>query len=325
MQQILITWWCWFIGANFLNRYVTRYPNIKWINIDALTYAGKLSNIDNHVKQASNYVFIECDIRDVISLRKIYDNHTITDCIHFAAESHVDNSIVNPNIFLETNIIGTANLLNLHKEYKCKRFHYISTDEVYWDLPIEDKNIKFTEETTLEPHSPYSASKAAWDLLVQAYGKTYGIDYTISRCSNNYGPLQDQEKLIPRSLSLLFAGKPLQLYGNGGNIRDWIHVNDHNDGVWEIFTRAKTWSIYNLWWNNEKTNNQLAYLLCQMTGKDPNNYIQYITDRAWHDRRYAIDFSKMTKDFWRNPIISFEKGIQETVDRYNNIYSITIK
>lgn len=180
------------------------------------------------------------------ALREVYQNNTITDCIHFAAESHVDNSIKNPTLFLETNVVGTANLLNLHREFGCKRFHYISTDEVYGDLPLDRPDLKFTDSTPLHPHSPYSTSKAGGDMLVQAYGKTYGLDYTISRCSNNYGPHQDVEKLIPRSLQLLLHNKAIEIYGKGENIRDWIHVDDHNDGVWTIFTKARPQSIYNL-------------------------------------------------------------------------------
>ena len=218
---------------------MTRFPEIKRINCDALTYAGKQTNLDETIKASDNYFFIQCDIRDEKSLRTIYAENNIADCIHFAAESHVDNSIRDPNIFLETNILGTANLLNCHKEFGCQRFHYISTDEVYGDLPLDCPDLKFMHDTPLHPHSPYSTSKASGDMLVQAYGATYGIDYTISRCSNNYGPHQDIEKLIPRSISLLQDDKKIQLYGKGENIRDRIHVDDHNDGVWAIFTKAK--------------------------------------------------------------------------------------
>jgi len=317
-MTILITWWCGFIGSNFLNRYVLRYPDIHWINLDALTYAGKQENIDSIVKQSSNYTFVQCDIRDQGALRQVYKHYTITDCIHFAAESHVDNSIKNPTLFLETNVLGTANLLNYHKEFWCQRFHYISTDEVYGDLPLGQPDLKFTCDTPLHPHSPYSMSKAGGDMLVQAYGATYSIDYTISRCSNNYGPHQDQEKLIPRSLWLLLQDKPIQLYGKGENVRDRIHVDDHNDGVWTIFTKAESWSIYNLGWDSEKTNNDIALLLCGLVGKDSTRYIEYITDRLWHDRRYAIDYSKTTLELGWKPIIMFEEGMQQTIDWYIN-------
>jgi dTDP-glucose 4,6-dehydratase len=165
---------------------VLRFPDIQWINLDALTYVGKQENLNDTVKHADNYSFVHCDIRNINTLKEVYTNHAITDCIHFAAESHVDNSIKNPTLFLETNILGTANLLNLHKEFGCKRFHYISTDEVYGDLPLDRPELKFTDTTPLHPHSPYSTSKAGGDMLVQAYGKTYSLDYTISRCSNNY-------------------------------------------------------------------------------------------------------------------------------------------
>lgn len=315
-QTILITGWCWFIGSNFLNRYVPRYPDITWINLDALTYAGKQTNILPDIQLSQNYIFVQCDIRDINAVRKVYETYPITDCIHFAAESHVDNSIKNPTLFLETNIIGTANLLNCHRDFGCKRFHYISTDEVYGDLPLDRPDIKFLYDTPLHPHSPYSTSKAGGDMLVQAYGRTYGLDYTISRCSNNYGPNQDVEKLIPRSISLLQSGQQIQIYGKGENVRDWIHVDDHNDGVWTIFTKAPSWSIYNLGGNNEKTNNEIAQLLCHLMQKNPTDWITYVTDRPGHDRRYAIDYSKTTQDLGREPKIVFEKGLEETVKWY---------
>lgn len=316
MQTILVTWWCGFIGSNFLNRYVLRYPEITWINLDALTYAGKKENVSEEVQASNNYKFVQCDIRDVNALQNVYKTYPITDCIHFAAESHVDNSIKNPSLFLETNILWTANLLNMHKEFWCKRFHYVSTDEVYGDLPLDRLDLKFLEETPLHPHSPYSTSKASGDMLVQAYGKTYGIDYTISRCSNNYGQNQDLEKLIPRSIDLLKHNKPIELYGKWQNVRDWIYVDDHNDGVWTIFTKSQTQGIYNLWGNNEKTNNDIAHILCDLMWKDPKKYIVYVTDRPWHDRRYAIDYSKIKKELDRQPSTVFEEGIARTVQVY---------
>ncbi len=315
-QTILVTGWCWFIGSNFLNRYVTRHPEIHRINLDALTYAGKKENINTDTQSSQNYSFLECDIRNPEPLKTVYQTHNITDCIHFAAESHVDNSIKNPNIFLETNILGTANLLNCHKEFGCQRFHYISTDEVYGDLPLDRPDLKFTGNTPLYPHSPYSTSKAGGDMLVQAYGKTYGIDYTISRCSNNYWPNQDIEKLIPRCITLLQSNQKIQIYGKGENIRDRIHVDNHNDGVWKIFSAATAGSIYNLWGDSEKTNNEIAHILCKLMDKNPTDRIEYVTDRPGHDRRYAIDYHKTTQDLGWEPNISFEEGIKETVRWY---------
>ena len=292
------------------------YPDIDWINLDALTYAGKINNVNPNIQSSQNYTFVQCDIRNAQEVKKVYEMYSITDCIHFAAESHVDNSIKNPTLFLETNILGTANVLNCHREFGCKRFHYISTDEVYGDLPLDRPDLRFTDSTPLHPHSPYSASKAGGDMLVQAYGVTYWLDYTISRCSNNYWPNQDYEKLIPRSISLLQSNKPIEIYGKGENIRDRIHVDDHNDGVWTIFTKARSWSIYNLGGDSEKTNNEIARLLCNLTNHNPDEYITYVTDRAWHDRRYAIDYSKTTDNLWRKPHTLFEDGIKQTLNRY---------
>lgn len=318
MQTILVTGGCGFIGSNFLNRYVHQYPDIQWINLDALTYAGKQENINADTQSRQNYLFIRCDIRDAVAVKNVYESHPITDCIHFAAESHVDNSIKNPTLFLETNILGTANLLNCHKDFGCNRFHYISTDEVYGDLPLDRPDMRFYHDTPLHPHSPYSTSKAWGDMLVQAYGRTYGIDYTISRCSNNYGPCQDKEKLIPRSISLLQSGQQIQIYGRWENVRDRIHVDDHNDGVWTIFTKAASWSIYNLGGNSEKTNNDIATLLCTLMNKNPQENMMYVSDRPGHDRRYAIDYSQTTQDLWRKPVINFEQWITKTIERYKN-------
>ncbi len=316
-MRILVTGWCWFIGSNFLNRFVSRYPDIHFVNLDALTYAWHLENIDATVQSASNYSFVQWNIRDMQVVRSVYYDHQITDCIHFAAESHVDNSIANPSIFLETNILGTNNLLLAHKEYGAQRFHYISTDEVYGDLPLDRPDLKFTEQTPLHPHSPYSTSKASGDMLTQAFHRTYGLDITLSRCSNNYGPRQHHEKLIPRFISQLVKGEKVPLYGDGRNVRDWIHVDDHNDGVWAIFTQAKPWSIYNLWGNNEISNKDITYKLLAAFAKDESS-IEFVPDRLGHDRRYAIDCSLLYKELWREPVYDFEKGLAKTIEWHTN-------
>lgn len=316
-MRLIITGWCWFIGSNFLNVFVPRYPEIQFINLDALTYAGDHANVDLAVQQAPNYRFYQVDIRDMEALRKIYETEQPTDIIHFAAESHVDNSIKNPNIFLETNILGTNNLLVLHKDFWLQRFHFISTDEVYGDLPLEQPELKFTEDTPLHPHSPYSTSKAGADMLVQAFHRTYGIDTTTSRCSNNYGPHQHREKLIPRFITQLMQDKKVPLYGDGMNIRDRIHVTDHNEGVWTIFTQAKSGSIYNLWGLNEISNKEITYRLLEAFGKDESS-IEFVADRLGHDRRYAIDCSLIEKDFGWKPRYDFEKGLEETIGWYRN-------
>ncbi len=318
MQKIIITGWAWFIGSNFLNLFVWQNPDIVFINIDALTYAGKLDNIADTVVKADNYIFENVDIRDIHTLRIIYEKHKPTDCIHFAAESHVDNSIKNPWIFLETNVLGTNNLLLLHKEFTMQRFHYISTDEVYGELPMDRPDIKFTEDTPLNPSSPYSVSKASWDMLTQVFGRTYGIDIVISRCSNNYGPRQDTEKLIPHFIDRLMHAQKVPLYGDGANIRDWLHVSDHCDAIWTIFTKAMSGSIYNVWGNNELTNKQISSILLDSFWYR-DDMIAYVTDRLWHDKRYAIDSSKLQHDLGWTPQIPFHQGIQDTIQWYKDI------
>ena len=309
MKKIIVTWWAWFIWSNFLDKYVLLHPEIHFINVDCLTYAGKLSNLSEKTKNASNYFFEQIDIRDVAALEKIFQKHTPTDIIHFAAESHVDNSIKNPKIFTETNVIGTQNLLDLYRKYGLSRFYQVSTDEVYGDVP---ESWYFVESTPINPSSPYSASKAAADMLVKAYGRTFGINYTISRCSNNYGPNQDNEKLIPHFIDLLKNDKPVTVYGDGSNIRDRLYVEDHCDAIREIFTKAKSWSIYNIWWNNEYTNLEITKILLKEMGKD-ESYISYVTDRPGHDKRYAIDAAKLKNELWREPKVIFDGWIKKTI------------
>jgi dTDP-glucose 4,6-dehydratase len=212
------------------------FPEIEFVNIDMLTYAGNIEKIDIAVRNAPNYNFAQVDIRDIDALREVYTKYNPTDIIHFAAESHVDNSIRNPRLFTEVNVLGTQNLLDLHREFGMSRFHYISTDEVYGDIPDSGY---FTEETHIEPSSPYSASKAGGDILVQAYGRTFGLDYTITRCSNNYGAHQNNISLIPLFISRIQNDEKVPLYGDGSNIRDWLYVEDHCDAIWEVFTHAE--------------------------------------------------------------------------------------
>ncbi len=314
-KTILVTGWAGFIGANFLNKYVLLHEDIFFINLDALTYAGKLENITEEVTNSDNYRFIQCDIRNLDALKKVYETYQITDCIHFAAESHVDNSIKNPSIFLETNIIGTNNLLLCHKENNCKRFHYIWTDEVYGELSLEDLSIKFTESTPLHPHSPYSTSKAWGDMITHAFHRTYGVDIIITRCSNNYWPYQDTEKLIPRFINLLMNWEKVPLYWDGKNVRDWLYVEDHCDAIWKVFNKWESWEVYNIWWNNEYSNREITDILLWAFDKWEES-IQYVEDRAGHDRRYAIDNTKITTQLWRSPKITFEEWIQKTIERY---------
>ncbi len=288
------------------------HPEIRFVNVDALTYAGKLENIDPAVSQAKNYAFERVDIRDKAALRRTYERYVPTDIVHFAAESHVDNSIKNPGLFTETNIFGTQNLLDLHREFRLGRFHHISTDEVYGDIP--DSGF-FTESTPIDPSSPYSASKAGSDLLVKAYGRTFGIDYVITRCSNNYGPNQDSEKLIPHFIGLLRSGKPVTVYGDGSNVRDWLYVGDHCDAIWKVFREAKTKSVYNIGGNNEYTNLEITRIILAAMGKD-DSHISFVADRPGHDKRYAIDAGKIRRELGWVPKIPFETGIVSTMEFY---------
>ncbi len=312
-QKIIITWWAWFIGSNFLNTYVLKFPEIDFINLDALTYAWNLKKIDESVKISPNYYFEKVDITDIEALKQIYIKYKPTDIIHFAAESHVDNSIKNPLLFTQVNIIGTQNLLDLHREFEMDRFHYVSTDEVYGDIPDTGY---FTEETHLEPSSPYSVSKAGWDMLTQAYGRTFWINYSISRCSNNYGKNQNFISLIPLFISKIQKNEQVPLYGDGSNIRDWLYVEDHCDAIWQIFREWKNGSIYNVGGNNEYTNLEITKIILSELWKD-DSLISFVADRPGHDLRYAIDASKMKKELWWEPKVAFPEGIKKTIWYYS--------
>ena len=311
-RTIIITWGAWFIGSNFLSKYVLLFPEIQFINVDLLTYAGNIEKISLSARHAPNYAFEQVDIRDIVALRAVYQKYQPTDIIHFAAESHVDNSIRNPRLFTEVNVLGTQNLLDLHREFSMNRFHYISTDEVYGDIP--DSGF-FTEETHLEPSSPYSASKAGWDMLAQAYGRTFGLDYTVTRCSNNYGANQNFISLIPLFISKIQKDEKVPLYGDGSNIRDWLYVEDHCDAIWEVFTRANRWSIYNVGGNNEYTNLEITKILLQAMWKS-EDLISFVPDRPGHDKRYAIDATKIKNELGWVPKVKFEEGIMRLISLY---------
>lgn len=312
-QKIIVTGWAWFIGSNFLNKYVLLHPEIDFINIDALTYAGKLANIFPEVQKCENYFFEKVDIREYEDIASVYERYAPTDIIHFAAESHVDNSIKNPKIFTETNVLGTQNLLDAHRNFWLNRFHHISTDEVYGDLP--DGGF-FTEDNPINPSSPYSSSKAGSDFIVKAYVRTFGVDAVITRCSNNYGPNQDTEKLIPHFIELLQNDTPVTLYGDGSNIRDWLYVEDHCDAVWEVFTCGRKGNTYNIWGNNEYTNLEITRLILREMGKW-EEYITFVEDRAGHDVRYAIDATKIRMELGWEPSVQFEEGILRTLKFYS--------
>lgn len=304
---IIVTGGLGFIGSNFLNKFVVKFPKYLFINIDCITYAASMKNI--LISNRSNYVFEKKDIRDLKSIEKIFKRYKPTDIIHFAAESHVDISIENPTIFIETNIIGTHNLLMLSKKYLLNRFYQVSTDEVYGSLKKNHK--RFKTNSLLAPNSPYSASKASVDMLVRAYSKTFGLDTIISRCSNNYGPNQDNSKLIPKFISLLLQDKKVPLYSRGENIRDWIYVEDHIDAINMLFHKGKSGSIYNIGGDCELSNIEIVKKLITITKKN-KSYIEYVSDRLGHDFRYAIDNSEIFREFRWKPRYTFEKGIMKT-------------
>ena len=315
-MKFLITGGAGFIGSNYLHYVVNKYPKDYFVCLDALTYAGNYNNI-KELESKKNYKFIKGDIRDNKFIDKLFKDEKFDIVINFAAESHVDNSIKNPNLFADTNILGTMTLLNASKKYNIKRYHQVSTDEVYGDLPLDRKDLLFTEETPIHTSSPYSASKAGADLQVLAYARTFKLPVTISRCSNNYGPYQFPEKLIPVVISKALNNEPIPVYGKGENIRDWIHVHDHNVGVDLIVRNGQAGQIYNLGGHSEKTNLEVVKTILKHLEK-PESLITYVTDRPGHDLRYAIDSTKVEKELNWKRTYNFDDGIKETIDWYVN-------
>lgn len=312
-KTIIITGGAGFIGSNYLNMMVLKYPEYHFINVDALTYAANLKNIN--VSDAPNYTFTQADIRDKRALKGIFLRELPTHIINFAAESHVDNSIAGPEIFIETNVVGTHNLLSLAKEFDIKRFHQVSTDEVYGSLAPDAA--PSTETDHILPNSPYSASKAAADLVVRSYNKTFGLDTTTTRASNNYGPNQFPEKLIPLFISKLLSGDKVPLYGEGLNVRDWIHVDDHVRGIDAAFHKGGSGEIYNLGGGNEITNVEITKTLIALAGRD-ESAIEHVTDRLGHDQRYALDSSKAKRELAWEPEKNFKTALEETFAYYKD-------
>ena len=310
----LITGGAGFIGSNYLHYVVNKYPNDNFICLDALTYAGNFNNIISLLDKP-NLKFINCDIRDIDSVNKVFDENEIDCVVNFAAESHVDNSIKNPNIFADTNVIGTMVLMNAARNHGNIRYHQVSTDEVYGDLPLDRPDLKFKETTPIHASSPYSASKAGADLQVLAYYRTFGLPITISRCSNNYGAYQFPEKLIPVVISKALKNEQIPIYGKGENVRDWIHVHDHNVGVDMIVRYGKEGEIYNLGGHAERTNIEMVKTILKQLNK-PESLITFVQDRAGHDRRYAIDSTKAEKELGWNRSYTFDEGIKETINWY---------
>lgn len=313
MTTLLVTGGCGFIGSEFIRQQLACYSDQTVVNFDALTYAGNRDNLRS-VESNARYVFLRGDLAEPADVARLFANQTFDAIVHFAAESHVDRSLLDSGPFVRTNIQGTQLLLDAARQAGVGRYVQVSTDEVYGTLG--DTGL-FTEETPLAPNSPYSSSKAAADLLVRAYVHSFGFPAVITRCSNNYGPFQFPEKLIPLFVTNLFAGKQVPVYGTGKNVRDWIHVSDHCRGVDRALRAGRPGEVYNLGGACEKTNLEITHLLLKLTGRD-ESFIRYVDDRAGHDLRYAIDYSKAERELGWRPEVPFERGLAETVAWYRS-------
>jgi len=313
-MKILITGGAGFIGGNFCHYMVDKYPTDSFVCLDKLTYAGNIETIEKLVGM-NNFKFIKGDIADRAFIDELFREEGFDIVVNFAAESHVDRSILDPQLFLMTNVIGTQVLMDASKKYGIKRFHQVSTDEVYGDLPLDRPDLLFTEETPIHTSSPYSASKAAADLIVMAYHRTYKLPISISRCSNNYGPYQYPEKLIPLMINNALNDKKLPVYGKGENVRDWLHVYDHCVAIDLIIRKAPNGSIYNIGGNSERKNIDVVKAILHTLNK-PETLIEYVQDRPGHDLRYAINSTKIHNELGWSPTFTFEDGIKQTIDWY---------
>ena len=313
-MKLLVTGGAGFIGGNFVQYMVNQYPEDTIINLDNLTYAGNLETLKD-IEDKPNYKFYKGDIADREFVYDLFEKERPDVVVNFAAESHVDRSIEDPEIFVRTNVLGTTTLLDAAVKYGVKRYHQVSTDEVYGDLPLDRPDLFFTEETPLHTSSPYSSSKAAADLFVQAYHRTYGLPTTISRCSNNYGPYHFPEKLIPLMISRALDDQPLPVYGNGANVRDWLHVLDHCKAIDLIIRKGKEGEVYNVGGHNERTNLEVVKTILKALGK-PETLITYVEDRKGHDMRYAIDPAKLENELGWVPEYNFDTGIAQTIQWY---------
>lgn len=313
-MKILVTGGAGFIGSNFIYYELKNHPHDEIVCLDALTYAGDYETLKEALK-SDKFRFYHGDITDKEFVDTLFKNEKFDIVVNFAAESHVDRSIENPEVFLNTNIMGTAVLMNASMKYDVKRYHQVSTDEVYGDLPLDRPDLFFTENTPLHTSSPYSSSKASADLLVGAYIRTYGLNATISRCSNNYGPFQFPEKLIPLMISKALAGESLPVYGTGENVRDWLYVEDHCSAIDMIIRKAKSGEIYNIGGHNEHSNIEVVKTILSEVGAD-ENLITYVADRKGHDLRYAIDPAKIKNDLGWEPKTMFKDGIKQTIKWY---------
>ena len=315
-MKIIVTGGAGFIGGNFVHYMLKEHPEYQIICLDKLTYAGNMETLEP-VMDNPNFTFVKADIADRDAVYALFEKEKPDVVVNFAAESHVDRSITDPGIFLQTNIIGTGVLLDACRIYGIKRYHQVSTDEVYGDLPLDRPDLFFTEETPLHTSSPFSASKASADLLVMAYHRTYGLPTTISRCSNNYGPYHFPEKLIPLMIANALNDKPLPVYGKGENVRDWLYVEDHCRAIDMIIHKGRVGEVYNIGGHNERTNLQVVKTVLKELGKS-EDLITYVTDRPGHDMRYAIDPTKIHNELGWLPETKFEDGIRMTIDWYLN-------
>lgn len=313
-MKILVTGGAGFIGGNFVHHMVNKYPDYPIVNLDLLTYAGNLETL-KPVEDKPNYKFVKGDIADEPFIMDLFEREHFDVVVNFAAESHVDRSITDPGIFVQTNVMGTRVLLDASKKYGVKRYHQVSTDEVYGDLPLDRPDLFFTEETPIHTSSPYSSSKASADLFVLAYYRTYGLPVTISRCSNNYGPYHFPEKLIPLIISRALADQELPVYGKGENVRDWLHVCDHCEAIDLIIHNGRVGEVYNVGGHNERTNLEVVKTILKAL-KKPESLIRFVTDRPGHDMRYAIDPTKLETELGWKPKYNFDTGIEQTIEWY---------
>lgn len=313
-MKILVTGGAGFIGSNFIYYWLDRYPQDEVVCLDLLTYAGNLSTLKKAMENP-RFSFVKGDIADGPFIMALFEKQRFDAVVNFAAESHVDRSVTDPGLFVRTNVLGTQMLLEASRKTGVKRYHQVSTDEVYGDLPLDRPDLFFTESTNLHTSSPYSASKAGADLLALSYFRTFGLPVSISRCSNNYGPYHFPEKLIPLMITRALAGQPLPVYGTGENVRDWLHVSDHCGAIDRIVHDGRPGEVYNVGGHNERTNLQVVKAILKALGKD-ESLITFVTDRPGHDRRYAIDPEKIHRELGWLPKIPFDKGIDDTIRWY---------
>lgn len=313
MRKVLITGGAGFIGSNYVYAHLEKHPEDSLVVLDALTYSGNRKNLAEAEEKGVKFVEGRIENRELV--RSLFESEKFDLVVHFAAETHVDHSIKNPDIFVVTNVLGTQTLLDAARDFGVKRFHQVSTDEVYGDLGFGSTE-KFTEDRILAPSNPYSASKAAADLLCLSYLRTFDVPVTISRCSNNYGPYQSKENLIPVLINKAIKNEPLPIYGNGRNVRDWLYVRDHCEAILKILEAGKIGEIYNIGADNDQENLTIAKMILELLGK-PENLIKFVKDRQGHDQRYSMDYAKMNKELGWSPSVSMKEGMRETLAWYS--------